>query len=307
MKRKAKLIITIQLLVFVLFSVLAVNNLRETSKINSRIYQLRSLQAQINSNVKIELCKSNYFGKRSDRELANQLKDLRHTLYNETSLVFPSLIKRTMPAIVGVTKSNRLKGEVNGSGFVIDATNGYIITAKHLVDRELLYNINYEVEINCGSRLSINKIYQYPEDDLAVLVVDVEDPNYCLVTEITTSNIQPKRGDIALAIGNPFSFLFSASVGIVSNPNSMHVRHPDRKFTSRIQYDTAANPGNSGCAIINVYGDVIGVAVSGAFVVRQNSGVNFAVPAKSIQRCIKEFHEWLIENDGIIESEDLSD
>lgn len=325
MKRRTAIVL--QLLVFVMFSILAAKSLRGISDINSQLLQSRLSQSQINSSqdqvnneVKIELCKNEYYGKRANRELDRQIKDLRHTLHNETSLVFPSLIKRTMSAVVGVTNSANPVNQVNGSGFVIDAANGYIMTAKHVVDRDLsTYNtsdgifVKYEVELTCGDRIKVERIYKYLKDDLAILLVDIEDPNYCLVSELQIANVTnltntPKRGDIVLVLGNPFSFLFSASAGIISNPNSKHVMHPDWNYVERVQYDAMSNPGNSGCAVINICGEVIGVYVTSGWVVRQNSGVNFAVHIKAISNCIAQFTEWIAvfnsqQNNKIVESE----
>lgn len=303
--------IIVQALVFVMFSVLAINSLRGISVLDSRVSNVTNSLARLDDRTN----DTDYYHRieydtlaQRAQDLQRESQDLQHTLYNETSLVFPRLIKQAMPSVVGVTNSSNPAGCVNGSGFVIDAANGYIMTAKHVVGRVLPdfngKSVQYEIELTCGDRIAVKRIYKYTKDDLAILVVDTYDPNYCLVSEFSISEIQPKRGDIVVVLGNPFSFLFSASAGIVSNPQSAHYRGwPSDEFTERIQYDAMSNPGGSGCAVVNIYGEVIGVYVTGKWVVRQNSGVSFAVPARAINDCIDQFK--LQQSTGIIESEDI--
>lgn len=313
MKRRTAIIV--QALVFVMFSVLAVQSLRGISVLNDRVTRLNNYSIYNEERVNVVADgvttvanRLLVFAQRTDQTLVGLIKQaadmrrdsetLRRTLHNETSLVFPSLIKRTMPSVVGITNSRNPVGRVNGSGFVIDAANGYIMTAKHVVSHNFSPDIKYQIELTCGDRITVKRIFKYIKDDLAILVVDTLDPNYCLVSELQISNppnsaSQLQRGDIVIALGHPFSILFSASAGIISNPNAEHIRHPNRDRTKRIQLDIMLNPGNSGCAVLNTKGDVIGVWVTGQWVVRQSAGVCFAVPVKTINDCITRFNEWL--------------
>ncbi len=285
--------IVLQLLVFIMFSVLAANSWIQTSGLKRRQLALRNSLSRLDDRTN----DVDYYHRIEYDALVQQTQDIRHTLHNKTSLVFPSLIESALPSVVGITNSNNSINSVNGTGFVIDAANGYIMTAKHVVSRDLLH-AEYEIELMGGERISVKRIYKYPEDDLAILVVDISDPNYCIESELQIADAinsnTIRRGDIVITLGHPFSILFSASAGIISNPKSAHYRDwPNDEFAERVQYDAACSPGNSGCAVIGVNGKVIGVYVTGKWVVRQNSGVSFAVPAKTINECIGRFNEWL--------------
>lgn len=293
--------LVVQLLVFVVFAVLAARSLRGVSVLNHRVSNvagnLSRLDDRTNDVDYYHRVEYDALAKQS-QDLRQATQDLRNTLHNETSLIFPSLIKQAMPAVVGVTDSSNPINQINGSGFVIDAANGYIMTAKHVVDRSLR-NTQYEIELTCGDRIAVKRIFKYIKDDLAILVVDTSDPNYCLVSELPIANPYRalRRGDIVIAIGHPFSILFSASAGIISNPNSKHIKHIKEGRAERIQLDMMLNPGNSGCAILDTQGNVIGVWVTGQWVVRQSAGVCFAVPIKTINDCIARFNEWLVSNE----------
>lgn len=186
---------------------------------------------------------------------------------------------RAGPSVVGVTNFKgyglyRRPVVVSGSGIVIDAARGYVVTNYHVVEgfRALSITVDgtheYEAELVGGD----------PQTDLAVLRVRAQG-----LREATLGDSAALRvGEMVVAIGNPLGreFARSVTVGVVSALNreiSVESR-PGEEVTLRvIQTDAAINPGNSGGALVNGRGEVIGinsVKIAAAGV----EGMGFAIP-----------------------------
>ncbi len=139
----------------------------------------------------------------------------------------------------------------SGSGIII-STDGYIVTNQHVVDGAT----EISVILNTGEEVSAKLIGQDTKTDLAVLKIDTK-------SELTAATLgdstQTQVGELAVAIGNPMGQEFSGSVtaGIISAVNrTMTI---DNRTYNLLQTDAAINAGNSGGALINQYGEVIGI------------------------------------------------
>lgn len=139
----------------------------------------------------------------------------------------------------------------SGSGIII-SEDGYIVTNQHVIDGAT----EISVILNTGDEITAELIGQDTKTDLAVLKIDT-DLELSPATLGDSSTIQV--GETAVAIGNPLGMEFSGSVtaGIISAVNrTMTI---DNRTYNLIQTDAAINSGNSGGALINQYGEVIGI------------------------------------------------
>ncbi len=138
-----------------------------------------------------------------------------------------------------------------GSGIII-STDGYIVTNQHVIDGAT----EISVILNTGEELTATLVGQDVKTDLAVLKVET-DLTLTAATLGDSENLQV--GELAVAIGNPMGQEFSGSVtaGIISAVNrTMTI---ENRTYNLIQTDAAINSGNSGGALINQYGEIIGI------------------------------------------------
>ncbi len=160
-----------------------------------------------------------------------------------------------------------------GTGFVT-GTDGYIITAAHVVDDASSITVTFQD----GTKRTAKLTGKDDATDVALLKVDPA--GLTLHPLKLGSSASLRTGDAVAAIGDPFGYERSISTGIVSGldrtiqaPNGFTVAHA-------IQTDAALNPGNSGGPILNAAGEVIGIAdqIATGGSTRANAGVGFAVP-----------------------------
>jgi len=173
----------------------------------------------------------------------------------------------------------------SGSGFVWD-DEGHVVTNNHVVEKA----DEITVQFSDGSIAEATVVGTDPDSDLAVIKVEgVADQ---LVPVAMGDSTQVKVGQLAVAIGNPFSLDNSLSVGFVSAlGRSLSVDARDGSGASYsipdiIQTDAAINPGNSGGVLINRYGQVIGVTTAIVSPVEASVGVGFAVPSVIVNKVV---------------------
>lgn len=168
---------------------------------------------------------------------------------------------------------DRVEGSL-GSGVIIDKT-GFIVTSFHVVDSVdeiliLLYD---------GRELPATVVGTDPETDLAVLKIDADQ-----LQEIQFGNPnQTEIGDVVLAIGNPFGMGQTVTQGIVSatQRNGLNLNN----LENYIQTDADINPGNSGGALIDAYGNLLGI--NAAILNNEKSdGIGFAIPADEVKKVL---------------------
>ncbi|MEP7321319.1 MAG: trypsin-like peptidase domain-containing protein [Saprospiraceae bacterium] len=178
--------------------------------------------------------------------------------------------------------------EGKGSGVIV-SSDGYIVTNNHVVK-----NMD-EITIKTydDRKFTAQKIGVDPSTDLALLKVDASD-----LTPIEIGNSDAlKVGEWVLAIGNPFNLDFTVTSGIVSakGRNKLNLIQDAGSKTKSIeefiQTDAAVNPGNSGGALVDVNGRLVGIntaiySPNGAF-----AGYSFAIPVNLMQKVLKELRE----------------
>lgn len=169
-----------------------------------------------------------------------------------------------------------------GSGVIVDAKRGYVLTNAHVVDNAKEITVTLLDERELPAKL----VGSDPRTDIAVVQVAAE-----RLTDITlgdSDKLEP--GDYVAAIGNPFGLQHSVSSGIVSALGRSGL-NPDG-YENLIQTDASINPGNSGGALVNLRGELVGInnmILSGS---GGNIGIGFAIPvnmAREVMRQLIEF------------------
>tara|TARA_Y100000814_G_scaffold157819_1_gene115207 strand:+ start:778 stop:2163 length:1386 start_codon:yes stop_codon:yes gene_type:complete len=206
------------------------------------------------------------------------------------------------------------RSQALGSGVIVDASNGFIITNNHVIQDAdeisiiLIDEREFEAEV----------IGADPKSDIAILKIEAE--NLSAVGLGDSDNLDV--GEWVLAIGSPFSANLSHTVtaGIVSaKGRSSVIGGVD--YQDFIQTDAAINPGNSGGALVNLDGELVGIntAIATGGYMRSNAGVGFAIPSNLANNIMKDLisegrviRAWLgvfIQdvNDGIAKALDLPD
>ncbi len=154
-----------------------------------------------------------------------------------------------------------------GSG-VIMSTQGYVLTNYHVIENA----DEIAVLLADGNTVPANVLGADPETDLAVLTIEVENLPTAVISD--TTNLQV--GDVVLAIGNPFGFGQTVTQGIISATG--RDRLGINTFENFIQTDAAINPGNSGGALINAYGELVGINTAIFSKTGGSQGIGFAIP-----------------------------
>ena len=202
-------------------------------------------------------------------------------------------VKKAGPAVVGITTKvydrnvfdqQVLVGEGVGSGVIIDKA-GYIVTNYHVVAQA--NNKKVTVSLSDGSSQEGTVVGVDPLTDLAV--VKITPPDNMPVATLGDSD-QLQVGEPAIAIGNPLGLEFQGSVtaGVIS---ALHrtVDMESQRFPL-IQTDAAINPGNSGSALVNADGDVVGIN-SEKIAHTGVEGMGFSIPINEVKPIVKELIE----------------
>lgn len=156
-----------------------------------------------------------------------------------------------------------------GSGVII-SKDGYIITNNHVVAgaNEVTVSLNDNREFNA------KVIGSDPQSDIALLKIDGDDFPY-----LTFGNSDAlKVGEWVLAVGNPFNLTSTVTAGIVSAKNRSNVVGGNLDIQSFIQIDAAVNPGNSGGALVNTRGELVGINTAIYSQTGNFAGYAFAIP-----------------------------
>ncbi|WP_235917417.1 Do family serine endopeptidase [Hymenobacter busanensis] len=176
----------------------------------------------------------------------------------------------------------------SGSGVVI-AANGYIVTNNHVIDKA----DKIEVVLDDKRKYSATLVGTDPNTDLALLKVDADNLPY--VRYGNSDNV--KVGEWVLAVGNPFNLNSTVTAGIISakgrNINILRDRE-GMGIESFLQTDAVVNPGNSGGALVNLNGDLIGI--NSAIASRSGSfeGYSFAVPSSIVSKVVDDLLKYKV-------------
>jgi Do/DeqQ family serine protease len=167
-----------------------------------------------------------------------------------------------------------------GSGVIISG-DGYIMTNNHVID----YASEVEVTLNDGRSYNADVIGADPNTDLALLKVN--EANLPFIPYGNSEELSV--GEWVLAVGNPFNLTSTVTAGIVSaKGRNINILQEEFAVESFIQTDAAVNPGNSGGALVNTRGELIGINTAIASQTGSFSGYSFAVPVNIARKVIQD-------------------
>jgi S1-C subfamily serine protease len=193
----------------------------------------------------------------------------------------PALVDEVEPAVVAVVVETK-RGGAEGSG-VIWSRGGVIVTNEHVVRGAE----RIRVELANGERVSAKVKATDPLTDLALIDVDREG-----LPAARFARALPDVGELAVAIGNPLGFENTVTAGIVSGlQRSIPSGGQTPALVDLIQTDAAISPGNSGGALVDAAGQVIGINV--AFIPPEARAVSigFAIPAPTVVAVVRQLLE----------------
>ncbi|MBI0113785.1 MULTISPECIES: Do family serine endopeptidase [Gilliamella] len=170
-----------------------------------------------------------------------------------------------------------------GSGVIIDAEKGYIVTNNHVIDNA----DKITVSLNDGHEYQAKLIGKDPQSDIALLKVD--DASKLTAIKIADSD-KTRVGDYVVAIGNPFGIGQTVTSGIISALARSGLNM--NGFENFIQTDASINQGNSGGALVNLNGELVGINTAIIAPSGGNVGIGFAIPSNMVKSLTSQLIEY---------------
>jgi Do/DeqQ family serine protease len=176
-----------------------------------------------------------------------------------------------------------------GSGVII-SPDGYIVTNNHVIQKAN----KIQVTLNNNENYMAEVIGSDPKSDIALLKIDAEGLDYL---PFGNSN-NAKIGEWVLAVGNPFNLTSTVTAGIISAKS--RDLGMDSNISSFIQTDAAINSGNSGGALVNIHGELIGINTAITSQTGSYVGYAFAVPSNNAKKIVEDILEFGDVQQGIL-------
>jgi serine protease Do len=178
----------------------------------------------------------------------------------------------------------QLEKEINatGSGVIVDAQKGYVLTNNHVVDQVAAV----QIKTKDGRTFSAKVVGRDPGTDIAVL--RIQSPAGLKAIAFGDSDAL-EVGDFVLAIGNPFGLGQTVTSGLVSALGRTGLGK--QGYEDFIQTDAAINPGNSGGALVNLKGELVGINSAIISPAGGNVGIGFAIPVNMARRVMEQIVE----------------
>ncbi|GAA0860204.1 Do family serine endopeptidase DegQ [Aliiglaciecola litoralis] len=169
-----------------------------------------------------------------------------------------------------------------GSGVIIDAKKGYVVTNNHVVDNA----DEITVKLTDGRELKAKKLGADEQSDIALLQIDSDN-----LKAVPLANSDKLRvGDFVVAIGNPFGLSQTVTSGIVSALGRSGLNIGG--YEDFIQTDAAINRGNSGGALVNLRGELVGINTAIFGPNGGNVGIGFAIPSNMMKSLVDQIIEY---------------
>ena len=218
----------------------------------------------------------------------------------ESNIDFTEAANKSVHAVVhvknmAVTRNpfsgNRAGIALQGTGSgVIISPDGYIVTNNHVIQKAS----KIQVTLNNNKNYMAEVIGSDPKTDIALLKIEAEDLDYL---PFGNSN-NTKIGEWVLAVGNPFNLTSTVTAGIISAKS--RDLGMDSNVSSFIQTDAAVNPGNSGGALVNTRGELIGINTAITSQTGSYVGYAFAVPSNNARKIVEDILEFGDVQQGIL-------
>jgi len=178
-------------------------------------------------------------------------------------------VDRAAPAVVSVRAAGGRRGQ-NGAGSGVTLTpDGYVITNDHVVRQAQ----QLSVEVHDGRAVRADIIGTDPSTDLAVLRAHASGLPF-----VAFGTHPAQVGQLAVAIGDPYGFQTTVTTGVVSALGRSLRARDGRLIENIIQHTAPLNPGNSGGALVDTHGEVLGINTA---IIAAAQGIGFAVPAST--------------------------
>ena len=181
-------------------------------------------------------------------------------------------------------QSQQPSAMASGSGVIL-SNDGYIVTNNLVIEDAN----EIEVVLNDKRTFAAQLIGTDPNTDLALLKIEATN-----LPTIEIGNSDDLRvGEWVLAVGNPFNLTSTVTAGIVSaKARSINILNSDMKIESFIQTDAAVNPGNSGGALVNTRGQLVGINTAIASQTGSYAGYAFAIPTAIMQKVVADLRQY---------------
>jgi S1-C subfamily serine protease len=186
------------------------------------------------------------------------------SLLSQLSRELESLVAKAAPAVVGIEHA-----QGQGSGLIL-SPDGYVLTNAHVVGRARVLR----VRLSEGSAVKAERVGGDEHSDLAVVRIDGGSLKTLPLAGFESLTV----GQLVLAIGNPFRFERSVSLGVISALDRTLPGARGGILEGLIQTDAAINPGNSGGPLLNTEGEVLGINTA---IIPWAQGIGFAIPAST--------------------------
>src|SRR5665213_700470 len=165
---------------------------------------------------------------------------------------------------------------INAAGVIVDARRGFIVTNTHAIEQAS----DIAVTLSDGRHFQASRVDADPDTDITVIKIETAD----LVALPIGNSDMLEVGDYIIAVGNPFGVGTTVSHGIVSglHRSGLHLGG----YQDFIQTDASLNPGSSGGALVNLRGELVGIATAITSPAGINVGIGFAIPANKVREAI---------------------
>lgn len=198
---------------------------------------------------------------------------------------FVAVSEKATSSVVNITTMGTTGYRLSSGSGVIISTDGYIITNNHVIED----GYSFEVTLFDKRILNARLIGTDPSTDLALIKVNARD-----LRPMNYGNSDfVKVGEWVLAVGNPFNLTSTVTAGIVSSKaRNINILRGAYSIESFIQTDAVVNPGNSGGALVNSRGELIGIntailSESGGY-----EGYSFAIPSNLVRKVIQDLRQY---------------
>ena len=213
------------------------------------------------------------------------------------------LVREVTPAVVNISVEGRVRQDnplyqdplfreffdvpkqvekqisATGSGVIVDAARGYVMTANHVVEHVTAV----QIRTKDGRRFAARLVGRDPATDIALL--QIKEPSELKAIALGDSDTL-EVGDFVIAVGNPFGLGQTVTSGLVSALGRTGLGK--QGYEDFIQTDAAINPGNSGGALINLKGELVGINTAIISPGGGNVGIGFAVPINMARRVMEQ-------------------
>ena len=245
--------------------------------------------------IATKVVKKNHESEQSYAQMVNERElvlsgNLRKYFYSSSPNDFTKAALSASPSVVGInafTSNNERRDErlskSSGSGVII-SEDGYIVTNNHVVEE----SSDIVVLMDDNREFKGKVIGKDPGTDLAVIKIEATN----LIPLVYGNSDSLQIGEWVLAIGNPFKLQTTVTAGIVS-AKARDINILERQgIESFLQTDAAVNPGNSGGALVNTNGEMVGINTAIISQSGSYEGFSFAIPVNLVQKVVYDIIEY---------------